>query len=56
MLDKEDSQYSPNTALEAFNTISDELLIDMIRYDRSCLYMMCLALGVGFFEKENLAT
>ena len=55
MLDKEDNQ-QPITALDAFNTISDELLIDMIRYDRSCLYMMCLALGVGFFEKENLAT
>jgi len=56
MLDKEDNLLNNITALEAFMLIDDELLINIITYDKVSIYMMCLALSISFLKEENLVT
>jgi len=55
MLGKEDKL----SALDVFMTLPDELVMGMVKYDKEGLYMMCLALAIGFLDKkspkENLA-
>lgn len=48
MLGKEDKL----RALDVFMTLSDELIIGMVKYDKECVYMMCLALAIEFLDKE----
>jgi|LakMenEpi03Aug12_release.lakeMendotaPanAssembly.Ray.scaffolds.fasta_scaffold1135355_2 hypothetical protein len=53
MLDKEDSLFKDAKALDVFMALPDELVIDIIKYDKEGLYMMCLALTIEFLNKES---
>lgn len=50
MLVKEDNNCS---VLETFMSLHDNHIINIIKYDRDSLYMMCLALSMDMFDKEN---
>lgn len=52
MLVKEDNFIKNIKAIDVFMSLPDELIIDMCKYDKEGLLIMCLAIGIELFNKE----
>lgn len=53
MLGKEDSSLKDATALDVFMALPDELVMNIMKYDKEGLYMMCLALSMELLDEKS---
>ncbi len=53
MLVKGDNFTKDIKAVDVFMALPDELIVDMCKYDKEGLLIMCLAMGVELFNKES---
>lgn len=53
MLGKEDKSKTQMKAFDLFMSLPDELIIDMLKYDREGLYIICAVIGMELSKKIN---
>jgi hypothetical protein len=54
MLGKDGNFINEVKALDVFMALPDDLVIDMIKYDREGILIMCIAMGVELSNKTSL--
>jgi len=54
MLGKDGNFINEVKALDVFMALPDDLVIDMIKYDREGILIMCIAMGVELSNKTPL--